>query len=240
MTRRSPSASPPTTRRPGAARTTTLALQPPDLNSVYGTYALRPVGVLRGAGELRRLGQLGIHGTNDDAPIGTEVSHGCIRMHNADIEQPVPVLPSASPSPSSDPACAGGPEGSAQGGEPRLDGGGDDGGSWPSGRGGLRARPWVTGPGMAARCWANSSGVLNGSRARENRQGRSSCGRCSIRSLRLARRVQRVRDETRPAAGIPSATAIEQMRPPVGAPAEDEPRRRRPRGRRRPRPLPPG
>jgi len=27
----------------------------------------------------------GIHGTNDDASIGTFVSHGCIRMHNKDI-----------------------------------------------------------------------------------------------------------------------------------------------------------
>ncbi|WP_367276057.1 L,D-transpeptidase, partial [uncultured Sphingorhabdus sp.] len=33
------------------------------------------------------------HGTNDDASIGTELSHGCIRMHNADIQQLVPVLP---------------------------------------------------------------------------------------------------------------------------------------------------
>ncbi|AWB45333.1 hypothetical protein DCC85_14610 [Paenibacillus sp. CAA11] len=27
----------------------------------------------------------GIHGTNDPSSIGKEVSHGCIRMHNADV-----------------------------------------------------------------------------------------------------------------------------------------------------------
>ena len=29
----------------------------------------------------------GIHGTNAPHAIGTAVSHGCIRMHNADVEQ---------------------------------------------------------------------------------------------------------------------------------------------------------
>jgi len=31
-------------------------------------------------------GQYAIHGTNNEASIGHFVSHGCIRMHNADIE----------------------------------------------------------------------------------------------------------------------------------------------------------
>jgi lipoprotein-anchoring transpeptidase ErfK/SrfK len=30
-------------------------------------------------------GNYGIHGTNDPASVGRFVSHGCIRMHNADI-----------------------------------------------------------------------------------------------------------------------------------------------------------
>jgi lipoprotein-anchoring transpeptidase ErfK/SrfK len=30
-------------------------------------------------------GQVGIHGTNDPATIGTDVSHGCIRLNNDDI-----------------------------------------------------------------------------------------------------------------------------------------------------------
>jgi lipoprotein-anchoring transpeptidase ErfK/SrfK len=31
-------------------------------------------------------GQYAIHGTNNEGSIGHFVSHGCIRMHNADIE----------------------------------------------------------------------------------------------------------------------------------------------------------
>lgn len=82
------------TPSPGGTYFTTSLLQPPDPNSVYGTYAY---GLSAFSDVLESFsggpGQLGIHGTNDDASIGTEVSHGCIRMHNADIEQLVPVLP---------------------------------------------------------------------------------------------------------------------------------------------------
>lgn len=82
------------TPSPGGTYFTTSLLQPPDPNSVYGTYAY---GLSAFSDVLETFsggpGQLGIHGTNDDASIGTEVSHGCIRMHNADIEQLVPVLP---------------------------------------------------------------------------------------------------------------------------------------------------
>jgi hypothetical protein len=38
-------------------------------------------------------GQLGIHGTNEPQLIGQRVSHGCIRMRNADIDKLQPVLP---------------------------------------------------------------------------------------------------------------------------------------------------
>ena len=31
------------------------------------------------------IGNYGIHGTNNDASIGTYASHGCIRMHNYDV-----------------------------------------------------------------------------------------------------------------------------------------------------------
>ena len=50
-------------RRPGGPMT------------VYGTYWL---------GLSRK--HYGIHGTNNDASIGKYVSHGCIRMHNRDVE----------------------------------------------------------------------------------------------------------------------------------------------------------
>ena len=82
------------TPTPGGTYFTTSLLQPPDPGSVYGTYAY---GLSAFSEVLESFsggpGQLGIHGTNDDASIGTEVSHGCIRLHNADIEQLVPVLP---------------------------------------------------------------------------------------------------------------------------------------------------
>ena len=32
-------------------------------------------------------GPYGIHGTNDDSSIGKHISKGCIRMHNADVEE---------------------------------------------------------------------------------------------------------------------------------------------------------
>ena len=82
------------TPSPGGTYYTTSLLQPPDPDSVYGTYAY---GLSAFSDVLETFaggpGQLGIHGTNDDSTIGTRVSNGCIRMHNADIEQLVPVLP---------------------------------------------------------------------------------------------------------------------------------------------------
>jgi hypothetical protein len=82
------------TPSPGGEYYTTSLLQPPDPNSVYGTYAY---GISAFSEVLETFsggpGQLGIHGTNDPTSIGTQVSHGCIRMHNEDIEQLVPVLP---------------------------------------------------------------------------------------------------------------------------------------------------
>ena len=82
------------TPSPGGEYYTTSLLQPPDPDTVYGTYAY---GISAFSETLETFaggpGQLGIHGTNDDSTIGTEVSHGCIRLHNEDIEQLVPVLP---------------------------------------------------------------------------------------------------------------------------------------------------
>lgn len=82
------------TPSPGGVYYTTSLLEPPEPGSVYGTYAY---GLSAFSEVLESFsggpGQLAIHGTNDDATIGTRVSHGCIRMHNADIEQLVPVLP---------------------------------------------------------------------------------------------------------------------------------------------------
>ena len=40
---------------------------------------------------------IGIHGTADDASIGSKASHGCIRMHVPDIEELYEVVPLGTP-----------------------------------------------------------------------------------------------------------------------------------------------
>ena len=35
----------------------------------------------------------GIHGTTDDATIGTQCTQGCVRMHNADVEELYSIVP---------------------------------------------------------------------------------------------------------------------------------------------------
>lgn len=73
-------------------------LQPPNPDSVYGTYAYGLSGFSNvltsfAGGE----GVIGVHGTNDPSVIGQDVSHGCIRMTNEDIEKLVPILPLGTP-----------------------------------------------------------------------------------------------------------------------------------------------
>lgn len=73
-------------------------LKPPNPNSVYGTYAYGLSGFSNvfktfAGGE----GVIGLHGTNDPSGIGKDVSHGCIRMHNKDIERLVKILPLGTP-----------------------------------------------------------------------------------------------------------------------------------------------
>ncbi len=71
---------------PGGTYYTTELLKPPDPNGIYGPYAFGLSGhsdvvTTFNGGE----GQLGIHGTNQPEKIGSQVSHGCIRMLNEDI-----------------------------------------------------------------------------------------------------------------------------------------------------------
>jgi lipoprotein-anchoring transpeptidase ErfK/SrfK len=42
-------------------------------------------------------GQIGLHGTDDAASIGTAASHGCIRMSNEDIATLAGLLPLGTP-----------------------------------------------------------------------------------------------------------------------------------------------
>jgi lipoprotein-anchoring transpeptidase ErfK/SrfK len=67
-------------------------------NPVYGPYAYG----LSGFSEVHESfnggpGDIGIHGTDDPSAIGSDVSNGCIRLHNEDISRLAPVLPYATP-----------------------------------------------------------------------------------------------------------------------------------------------
>lgn len=73
-------------------------LQPPDPDTVYGTYAYG----LSGYSEVLTSfnggdGQLGVHGTNKPESIGKQDSHGCVRLRNEDIEVLVPLLKLGTP-----------------------------------------------------------------------------------------------------------------------------------------------
>ena len=73
-------------------------LQPPDPNGAYGPYAY---GLSGFSNELEEFnggdGVIGIHGTNEPELIGTDVSHGCIRMSNEAITELAEVLPLGTP-----------------------------------------------------------------------------------------------------------------------------------------------
>jgi lipoprotein-anchoring transpeptidase ErfK/SrfK len=76
----------------------TELLKPPTPDSIYGSHAYG----LSGFSEVLTSfnggqGQVGIHGTNDPSSIGKEVSSGCIRMNNEDIQKLVPVVPLGTP-----------------------------------------------------------------------------------------------------------------------------------------------
>jgi len=75
-------------------------LQPPNPNGLYGPYAYglsgySPVLDSFASGDA----VIGIHGTNEPDKIGTDVSHGCIRLLNEDVTQMVEVwqLPLGAP-----------------------------------------------------------------------------------------------------------------------------------------------
>ena len=54
--------------------------------------ALYPGGAF-GSRWMRFYNGYGIHGTNADTLIGQPVSHGCVRMHNKDVEQLYDLVP---------------------------------------------------------------------------------------------------------------------------------------------------
>lgn len=73
-------------------------LKPPNPNGDYGPYAYGLSGFSNvltsfNGGD----GVIGIHGTNRPEVIGTDVSHGCIRMRNADVTYLAKRLPLGTP-----------------------------------------------------------------------------------------------------------------------------------------------
>jgi hypothetical protein len=72
-------------------------LKLPVSNSVYGTYAYGLSGYSEVLRDWELGGIIGLHGTNQPSSVGERASHGCIRMHNAAIEQLVRVLPLGTP-----------------------------------------------------------------------------------------------------------------------------------------------
>lgn len=73
-------------------------LQPIDQNGPYGSFAYGLSGFSETLEEFNGgNGVVGIHGTNDPATIGTDVSHGCIRLENDVIETMVESVPLGTP-----------------------------------------------------------------------------------------------------------------------------------------------
>ncbi len=73
-------------------------LQPPDPGGAYGPFAFG----LSGFSEVLESfaggnGVVGIHGTNDPSALGTDVSHGCVRVGNDVIEEMAVTVPLGTP-----------------------------------------------------------------------------------------------------------------------------------------------
>lgn len=73
------------------------SLSPPEANGLYGAFAFGTSahsGVLT---EWPNEGQIGIHGTNEPWLIPGHISHGCVRMRNADIVRLSKLMPVGTP-----------------------------------------------------------------------------------------------------------------------------------------------
>ncbi|MDQ6781881.1 MAG: L,D-transpeptidase [Actinomycetota bacterium] len=75
-----------------------VLLQTTDPTSVYGPYAY---GLSAHSDALAEFdggdAEVGIHGNNDQSVLGRQVTHGCIRMDNAEITKLSQVLPLGTP-----------------------------------------------------------------------------------------------------------------------------------------------
>ncbi len=76
----------------------TELLVPPDGNGPYGTHAYGLSGFSETLDSFNGGdGVIGIHGTNDPGSLGTDVSHGCIRVANDVIDEMATFLPLGTP-----------------------------------------------------------------------------------------------------------------------------------------------
>lgn len=86
------------TPTPGGVYYLTELIKTPNPNGDYGPYAYGLSGYSNALTSFNGgPGQLGLHGTNEPQLIGTQVSHGCIRMNNADITRLAGELPLGTP-----------------------------------------------------------------------------------------------------------------------------------------------
>ena len=72
-------------------------LRPPTAGGPYGVLALGISAFQPRLPTWPLGGPVAIHGTNQDALIGQAVSHGCVRMHNADVLKVSAWVPTGSP-----------------------------------------------------------------------------------------------------------------------------------------------
>jgi lipoprotein-anchoring transpeptidase ErfK/SrfK len=76
----------------------TELLRPSDPTGIYGPYAYGLSGFSDTLSSFNGgPGAIGIHGTNEPELLGTNVSHGCVRVDNAVIEQLTTFLPLGTP-----------------------------------------------------------------------------------------------------------------------------------------------
>jgi lipoprotein-anchoring transpeptidase ErfK/SrfK len=86
------------TPTPGGRYYVKELLQPPDPGGAYGPYAYGLSGFSNVLDEFNGGdGVIGIHGTNEPELIGTDVSHGCIRVDNETITRLAGMLPLGTP-----------------------------------------------------------------------------------------------------------------------------------------------
>jgi len=88
----------PTTPTPAGEYYIRVLLRPTEPNSVYGPYAY---GLSAHSDALTTFdggdAEIGLHGNDDPSVLGQSVTHGCVRMDNAEITTLAAVLPLGTP-----------------------------------------------------------------------------------------------------------------------------------------------